>query len=51
MVAPILRPVNEPGPLLKSISVMSWKPLPFSCNFSWMKPSNFSAMSWPKSFS
>ena len=45
MLAPMRRPVKEPGLSLKSISVISLKSLLFSCNFSWMKLSNFSAIS------
>lgn len=47
-VAPMRRPVNEPGPDMKVISVMSWKVLPFSASLSWMNCSNFSAKSLAK---
>lgn len=45
MVAPILSPVNEPGPDINVISVMSCQSLLFSCSLSWINCNNFSAMS------
>ena len=45
MLAPIRRPVNEPGPDMKVISVMSCQSLLFSDNFSWMKSNSCSAKS------
>ena len=48
MVAPIRSPVNEPGPDMKVISVMSWKVLLFSVSLSWINCNNFSARSLAK---
>ena len=48
MVAPIRRPVKEPGPDIKTISVISCQVLWFSCSFLWIKSNSFSARSWPK---
>lgn len=47
-VAPMRRPVNEPGPDMKVISVMSCQVLLFSCNLSWINCNNFSAKSLAK---
>ena len=48
MLAPMRRPVNEPGPDMKVISVMSVKDFSISVSFSRMKDSNFSARSLAK---
>ena len=45
MLAPMRRPVKEPGPDMKVISERSLKSLPFSCNLSRMKPRSCSARS------
>lgn len=50
MVAPILRPVKEPGPDINSISVMSCQVLPFSSSLSLMNSNNFSAKSLAKTY-
>lgn len=42
------RPVNEPGPDMKVISVISSKVLPFSVNLSWRNLRSFSARSLAK---
>lgn len=47
-LVPMRRPVKEPGPDMKVISVMSLNDLPFSCNLSFKNCSNFSARSWPE---
>lgn len=44
------RPVKEPGPDIKVISVRSCQSLLFSNNFSWMKLSSFSAKSLSKTY-
>lgn len=49
MLAPILRPVKEPGPDIKVISEMSLKDLPFSTSLSRMYSNSFSARSCPDS--
>ncbi len=46
--APMRRPVKEPGPDMKVISVISLKVLPFSASLLWMNCSNFSARSLAK---
>ena len=51
MLAPMRRPVKEPGLDMKVISEMSCQSLPFSWSFSWIKERSFSARSWPKSCS
>ena len=51
MVAPIRRPVKEPGPDIKVISVISCQVLWFSLSLSLMNARSFSARSWPESHS
>ena len=46
--APMRSPVNEPGPDIKVISVMSLKVLLCSASLSWRNWSNFSARSLAK---
>ena len=48
-LAPILKPVKEPGPDIKVISLMSCQDLWFSSNLSLMNLRSFSARSWPDS--
>lgn len=48
-LAPILRPVKEPGPDIKVISLMSCQDLWFSFSLSLMNCKSFSARSWPDS--
>ena len=48
IAAPMRRPVKEPGPDIKVISVMSCQVLLFSCNLLWMNCNNFSARSFAK---
>lgn len=48
MVAPIRRPVNEPGPDINVISVRSWKDWWLSASLSWMNLRSFSAKSLAK---
>lgn len=50
MVAPILRPVKEPGPDMKVISVISCQVLPFSASLSLMNFRSFSARSLAKGY-
>ena len=47
-VAPMRRPVKEPGPDIKVISVMSSNVLLFSTSLSWMNCNSFSARSFAK---
>ena len=46
--APMRRPVKEPGPDIKVISVMSSKVLLFSASLSWINCNSFSAKSLAK---
>lgn len=48
MLAPMRRPVKEPGPDMYFIAVMSDQDLWFSASLSWMNSRSFSAVSWPK---
>ena len=48
IVAPIRRPVKEPGPDINFISVISCQDLPFSVSLSLMNCSNCSARSFAK---
>ena len=50
MLAPMRRPVKEPGPDMNSISVMSCQVLPFSSSLSLMNSSSFSAKSFAKTY-
>lgn len=50
MLAPIRRPVKEPGPDIKVISLMSCQVLPFSASLSRMNCSSFSAKSLAKTY-
>ena len=50
MLAPMRRPVKEPGPDIKVISLMSCQVLPFSVSLSRMKPNSFSARSLAKMY-
>ena len=50
MVAPILRPVKEPGPDMNSISVMSCQVLWFSLSLSLINFKSFSAKSLAKGY-
>lgn len=44
------RPVKEPGPDMKVISVMSENDLLFSLSLSWIKAKSFSARSFAKTY-
>lgn len=48
IVAPIRRPVNEPGPDMKVISEISCQEAWFSCNLSWINVKIFSARALPR---
>lgn len=48
MAAPIRRPVKEPGPYIKVISVISVQVLLFSVSLPWINCNNFSARSLAK---
>lgn len=48
MEAPMRRPVKEPGPDIKVISVISVKVLLFSASLSFRNPRSFSARSLAK---
>ena len=50
IVAPILRPVKEPGPDMNVISVISCQVLPFSLSLSLMNRKSFSARSLAKGY-
>ena len=50
-LAPMRRPVKEPGPDMKVISSRSCQDLPFSFSLSFIKLRSFSARSWPESHS
>ena len=50
MLAPMRRPVKEPGPDINSISVMSCQDLPFSSSLSLMNCRSFSARSFANTY-
>ena len=50
MVAPIRRPVKEPGPDINSIFLISCQVLPFSASLSLMNPNSFSAKLLAKAY-
>lgn len=49
-VAPMRRPVKEPGPDMNSILVMSCQVLPFSANLSLINSRSFSARALAKGY-
>ena len=50
IVAPMRRPVKEPGPDIKVISVISCQVLPFSFNLSRINSRSFSARALAKTY-
>ena len=49
IVAPIRRPVKEPGPDMKVIFSRSWKVAPWAARWFSRTLRSFSAISWPRS--